>query len=86
MPSSIAHNDIADRDETEAALRLVDSMPTFVPPLDIARRSARSVLDEALALDLDTATIGEAYGQRAALMEALREVLAALDTEEGRRA
>ncbi|MCI3277460.1 hypothetical protein [Streptomyces cylindrosporus] len=60
--------------------------PTFVPPLDIARDNARRVLTEAQELDLDTATVGEVYGQRGALQESLRQVLAALDAEDGRDA
>lgn len=86
MSISIAHSASADRDETETALRLVDSTPTFVPPLHIARESAQRILDEANALDLNTATIGEVYGQRGALQESLRQVLAALDAEDGRDA
>ncbi|MHC3474628.1 hypothetical protein ACYF6T_38865 [Streptomyces sp. 7R007] len=86
MPSSIAHNNPADRDEAALVLRLVDTAPTFAPPLDIARDNARRVLEEANALDLDTATVGEVYGQRGALQESLRQILAALDTEDARHA
>lgn len=83
MRTSIAHSNSADRDESETALRLVHSTPTFAPPLFIARDNARRILDEANALDLDTATVGEVYGQRGALQESLRQVLAALDAEDG---
>ncbi|MFE6362907.1 hypothetical protein ACFVP3_23275 [Streptomyces sp. NPDC057806] len=60
--------------------------PTFVPPLHIAREQARRSLDTANALDLDTATVGEVYGSHGALQESLRQVLAALDAEDGRHA
>ncbi|MFJ8153875.1 hypothetical protein [Streptomyces sp. NPDC094468] len=86
MHPSIAHTNFADRDENVAALRIVRYEPTFAPPLDVARDTARKVLAEARALDLDVATIGEVYGQRAALQESLRQVMAALDAEEGRHA
>jgi hypothetical protein len=60
------------------------SQPTFAPPLHIAREQARRCLDEANALDLATATVGEVYGSHGALQESLRQVLAALDAEDGR--
>ncbi|MFJ6730069.1 hypothetical protein ACIQPQ_34735 [Streptomyces sp. NPDC091281] len=56
----------------------------FVPPLDIAREQARTALAEADALDITIATtfeIARAYG---AMEEGLRQVLAALDYEDGR--
>ncbi|MFI6248970.1 hypothetical protein [Streptomyces sp. NPDC051016] len=86
MRTSIAHTNIPDRDESAAALRLVSARPEYVPPLDVARDMARTILAEANALDLDVATIGEVYGQRSALQESLRQVLGALDAEDGRHA
>ncbi|MET7477945.1 hypothetical protein ABZT17_26760 [Streptomyces sp. NPDC005648] len=86
MHTSIAHTDFADRDETATALRIVNSTPTFAPPLDIARRNAHRTLAEASSLDLDTATVGQVYSQCGALQESLRQVLAALDAEDGRHA
>jgi hypothetical protein len=86
MHTSIAHTTVADRDEGAAALRLVDTPPTFAPPLDIARDNGRHVLAEAVALDLNVATVGEVYGSHGDLMESLRQVLAALDAEDGRHA
>ncbi|MFJ9114419.1 hypothetical protein ACIRJO_02600 [Streptomyces sp. NPDC102394] len=82
MRTSIAHSSHSIRDERETALRIVHTKPAFVPPLDIARDIARRVLDEANALDLDTATVGDVYGQRSALQESLRQVLAALDAQD----
>ncbi|MFF9097626.1 hypothetical protein ACF1AX_31450 [Streptomyces sp. NPDC014802] len=70
MHTSIAHAD------------LVPPRPTFVPPLHIARAQARQALNEANALDLDTAnsfTIASHFG---GLCETLREVLDALDAED----
>ncbi|MET9081379.1 hypothetical protein ABZX77_05660 [Streptomyces sp. NPDC004237] len=83
MRTSIAHTNVADRDEGAAALRLVDTVPTFAPPLDIARESGRRVLAEATALDLNVATVGDVYSSHGDLMESLRQVLAALDAEDG---
>ncbi|GAB2714837.1 hypothetical protein [Streptomyces bullii] len=60
--------------------------PTFVPPLDIAREQARRVLDEANALDTSLASELAVYGTFGALQESLRQVLAALDAEDGRHA
>ncbi|MGW6292426.1 hypothetical protein [Streptomyces sp. NPDC055058] len=60
--------------------------PQFAPPLDIARRMAREVLDEVNALDLtvtDSFTLANTFG---ALQESLRQVLAALDAEDARDA
>ncbi|WP_426568170.1 hypothetical protein [Streptomyces canus] len=74
MHSSIAYSDLISR------------RPTFVPPLDIAREHARRILDEANALDLNTATVGAVYGSLGALQESLRQVLAALDAEDCRHA
>lgn len=85
MHTSIAHTNIADRDEA-TALRLVGAVPTFAPPLDIARENGRCALAEAAALDLNTATVGEVYAQHGVLMESLRQVLATLDAEDGRHA
>lgn len=59
---------------------------TFVPPLDIARENARSILDESTALDLDITNSFRLAGQFGAMCEVLRQVLAALDAEERRRA
>lgn len=72
MPSSIAHT------------HPVTPRPPWAPPLDIARTMARQVLDQTLALDLnaaDTLTVTVAFG---ALQESLRQVLDALDAEDGR--
>lgn len=58
----------------------------FVPPLDVARQTARQMLDEANALDMDTAdsfAVANAFG---GVCECLRQVLAALDVEDGRHA
>lgn len=85
MHTSIAHTNIADRDE-DTAPRLVDAVSTFAPPLDIARENGRRVFAEAAALDLNLATVGEVYGSCGALRESLRQVLAALDAEDGRHA
>lgn len=82
MRSSIAHTNFADRDESAAALRIVSAGPKYAPPLDIAREMAARVLAEADALDVNVATVGEVYGQRSALHESLRQVLAALDAED----
>jgi hypothetical protein len=65
---------------------LLSPKPTFVPPLDIARQTARQMLDEANALDMDTAdsfAVANAFG---GVCEVLRQVLAALDVVDGRRA
>ncbi|MFJ2004726.1 hypothetical protein [Streptomyces chartreusis] len=59
------------------------ALPTFVPPLHIARAQARRVFEQAAALDLDTAPAGDIYGSHGALLESMREVLAALDAEDG---
>ncbi|MCQ9178732.1 hypothetical protein KMT30_06740 [Streptomyces sp. IBSBF 2953] len=74
MRTSIAHTD------------LDIPRPTFAPPLHIARAQARSVLDEANALDLDTADEFELAREFGGLCEVLRQVLAALDAEDGRHA
>ncbi|MCX3059611.1 hypothetical protein [Streptomyces beihaiensis] len=74
MPTSIAHT-------SPAALR-----PTFVPPLDVARSTARQVLDEANALDMDTANSFAVAREFGGVCEVLRQVFAALDAEEARRA
>ncbi|MEU1596148.1 hypothetical protein ABZ468_25645 [Streptomyces sp. NPDC005708] len=74
MQSSIAHTD------------LVPALPTFIPPLDVARHNARRMLDEANALDLavvDSPTVANAFG---GVCEVLRQVLGALDVEDGRDA
>ncbi|MFC3348234.1 hypothetical protein ACFOOM_12525 [Streptomyces echinoruber] len=73
MHTSIAHTDLP-------------AAPTFVPPLDIARAQARRTLDEANALDLDTADSCAIARHFGGVCEVLREVLAALDAEDGRRA
>lgn len=70
MQTSIAHADP------------VPPRPTFVPPLDIARAQARQVLDEANALDLETANSFALAREFGGLCEALRQVLAALDSED----
>jgi hypothetical protein len=62
------------------------ALPRYVPPLDIARSQARQVLDEANAVDMDTAdsfTVARVFG---GVCEVLRQVLAALDAEEARDA
>jgi hypothetical protein len=59
--------------------------PTFVPPLDIAREQARRTLGEANALDMDTATSFAIAREFGGVCEALRQVLAALDAEDGGR-
>lgn len=67
---------------TDRLLRL----PPVNPPLDIARAHARDVLAQALALDLEIAdsfTVAREFG---GVCESLRQVLAALDTEDGRHA
>ncbi|MGV4984574.1 hypothetical protein ACVB8X_14225 [Streptomyces sp. NRAIS4] len=74
MQSSIAHTD------------LLGPLPTFIPPLDIARAVARQALDQANALDLtsvDSCTVAREFG---GVCESLRQVLAALDAEDGRHA
>jgi hypothetical protein len=73
MQSSIAHTE------------LVPQRPTFVPPLDIAREQARHILAEANALDVDTTPGNIVAGMFGALEESLRQVLAALDAEDGGR-
>ncbi|MFH8369172.1 hypothetical protein [Streptomyces sp. NPDC018031] len=56
--------------------------PTFVPPLDIALAGARQVHADAERADIhDHDAIVESH---AAATEALRQLLAALDAEEGR--
>ncbi|WP_416976643.1 hypothetical protein [Streptomyces sp. T028] len=67
-------------------LDLTVPRPTFVPPLDIARAQAYEVLAEANALDLevvDSFTIARHFG---GVIEVLRQVLTALDAEDGRHA
>lgn len=62
------------------------ALSAFVPPLDIARTLARQALDEANALDLtttDSFTLAREFG---GVCESLRQVLAALDAEDGRDA
>ncbi|SHI65214.1 hypothetical protein [Streptomyces sp. 3214.6] len=74
MQTSIAHTDLAI------------PRPTFAPPLHIARTQARRVLDEANALDLDTANSFAIAAEFGGVCEVLRQVLAALDAEDGRDA
>ncbi|MGW4889649.1 hypothetical protein [Streptomyces murinus] len=74
MQSSIAHTVSPDP-------RL-----TYTPPLDIARDLAREALNCATALDLVSATslvLAREFGH---ICESLRQVLAALDAEDGRHA
>ncbi|WP_432169132.1 hypothetical protein [Streptomyces sp. 1222.5] len=74
MQSSIAHTEITV------------PRPTFVPPLDIARAQARQALEKANSLDLtvvDSFALAREFG---GVCEALRQVLAALDAEDGRHA
>lgn len=74
MQTSIAHTD-------------QPSAPTaFVPPLDIARALARHALDQANALDLETANSFAVAREFGGVCESLRQVLDALDAEDGRRA
>ncbi|MGW1796857.1 hypothetical protein ACWCQN_12810 [Streptomyces sp. NPDC001984] len=72
MRSSIAHTD------------RMPPRPTFVPPLDIAREHARRTLAEANALDLEKTDPLIVAGQFGALQESLRQVLGALNVEDGR--
>ena len=58
------------------------ALSAFVPPLDIAREQARRILDEANALDLDTAAVGTVAVAFGGLCESLRQVLAALDADD----
>lgn len=74
MHSSIAHTDLPPQ------------QPSFVPPLDIAREQARKVLAEANAIDMSTATSFNVAWQFGGVCEVLRQVLAALDAEDGRDA
>lgn len=74
MSTSIAHTDLAV------------PRPTFAPPLDIARAQARRVLNEANALDLETADSFALAAEFGGVCEVLRQVLAALDAEERRHA
>ncbi|MFF3847979.1 hypothetical protein [Streptomyces sp. NPDC002328] len=74
MHTSIAYTDLAP------------TRPAFVPPLDIARAQARHVLDEANALDLDVVDSFVIAREFGGLCEVLRQVLAALDAEDGRHA
>lgn len=60
--------------------------PAYVPPLDIARELARRTLDEANALDMTTASSWAVAREFGGVCESLRQVLAALDAEDGRRA
>ncbi|WP_158692789.1 hypothetical protein [Streptomyces roseochromogenus] len=74
MQTSIAHTD------------LLGSRPTFIPPLGIARTMARQALDQANALDLTTVnsfTVAREFG---GVCEPLRQVLDALDAQDGRHA
>ncbi|WP_329214965.1 hypothetical protein OG352_05645 [Streptomyces sp. NBC_01485] len=73
MQTSIAHTDRPP------------ALPTYVPPLDIAREHARRILDESNALDLDVANSFRLAGQFGAMCESLRQVLDALDAEDGGR-
>lgn len=60
--------------------------PTFVPPLDIARALARQALDQANALDLDIVNSFAVAREFGGLRESLRQVLDALDAQDGRHA
>ncbi|WDO09895.1 hypothetical protein ME763_31900 [Streptomyces murinus] len=74
MQSSIAHTVSPDP-------RL-----TYTPPLDIARAAARQALNEAPVLDsigASSLALARAFGH---ICESLRQVLDALDAEDGRRA
>lgn len=73
MHSSIAHTDLPPQ------------QPPFVPPLDIAREQAHKVLAEAKALDMEIATSFQLAWQFGGVCEVLRQVLAALDAEDGGR-
>lgn len=73
MPSSIAHT------------ALVPPRPSFVPPLDIARALAREALDQAEAVDTATANSFVIAREFGGVCESLRQVLAALDAEDGGR-
>lgn len=52
-------------------------------PLDVARTIARRFLTEAEALDLETASTVNVYASWGALTSCLRQVLNALDHEQG---
>jgi len=70
----------------QTSIAHTDRLPTvlaFVPPLDIARENARRILDESTALDLDITNSFRLAGQFGAVCEVLRQVLAALDAEDG---
>ncbi|MFJ4365132.1 hypothetical protein ACIP4S_13370 [Streptomyces chartreusis] len=85
MHTSIAHTPVADGRPTTPGQWDPYALPSFVPPLFIAREQARRVFDEAAALDVDTAAPGDVYGSHGALLESMRQVLAALDAEDGCR-
>lgn len=59
---------------------------TFVPPLDIARAMARAALDQANSLDVTTANSFAIAREFGGVCESLRQVLDALDAEDGRHA
>lgn len=56
----------------------------FVPPLDIARETARRVLTETQALDTSFASSHELVGYVGGMEAALRMLLGALDKEDAR--